>query len=192
MKRRAYRQVARAASTEATRTAILDAVDEIFLPRPGAELLLEEVAERAGTTVQTVLRHFGTKSGLLEQASRRGLAKVKAGRDLVPAGDLPAIAAYLRRHYEESSPRVLRMLAVEDRMPEVARIAERGRRMHRAWVERVLGPLLEGSAGPARRRRLALLVCVTDVLTWKVLRLEQRLSGRDYERCVLELLEACR
>jgi hypothetical protein len=29
-------------------------------------------------------------------------------------------------------------------------------------------------------------------LTWKVLRLEQGLSRRDYERCVLELLEALR
>ncbi len=93
MKSRAYRQQARALSTAETRTAILDAVDEIFLPRPGRMFSLEEVAERAGTTVQTVLRHFGTKSRLLEEACRRGLAKVRTGRDWVPVGDLGAIAA---------------------------------------------------------------------------------------------------
>ena len=91
MKSRAYRQQARAVSTEETRMAILDAVDALFLPRPGAELLLDAVAEHAGTTVQTLLRHFGTKAGLLEAAAWRGMDRVKTGRDQVPAGDLPAV-----------------------------------------------------------------------------------------------------
>jgi AcrR family transcriptional regulator len=192
MKRRAYRQQARAASTEENRTAILDAVDALFLPHPGAELLLDEVAEHAGTTVQTVLRHFGSKAGLLEAAARRGLEKAKTGRDQVPAGDLPAIAAYLGRHYEASGAMVLRMLSVEDKVPQVATIAQHGRDMHRAWVERVLAPLVGSVAGRERRRRVAVLVAVTDVLTWKVLRLEQGLSQRDYQHSVLELLEAVR
>jgi AcrR family transcriptional regulator len=192
MKSRAYRQQARALSTAETRTAILDAVDEIFLPRPGRMFSLEEVAERAGTTVQTVLRHFGSKAGLLEEACRRGLAKVRVRRDEVPVGDLGAIAAYLGRHYKETSAMVLRMLAVEEEVPEVARIAQQGRDMHRAWVERVFAPLLKQSAVGERHRRRATLIAVTDLLTWKVLTLEQGLSQRDYERSVLELLEAFR
>jgi AcrR family transcriptional regulator len=172
--------------------AILDAVDALFLPRPGAELLLDAVAEHAGTTVQTLLRHFGTKAGLLEAAAWRGMDRVKTGRDQVPAGDLPAVAAYLDRHYQESAAMVLRMLAVEDKMPQVGQIAQRGRDMHRAWVERVLAPLIEPLAGRERRRRVAVLVAMTDVLTWKVMRLEQGLSQRDYQRSVLELLEAIR
>jgi AcrR family transcriptional regulator len=170
--------------------AILDAVDALFLPSPGAELLLEAVAERAGTTVQTVLRHFGTKTHLLEAAARRGLEKVKADRAQVPAGDLAAAAAYLARHYEESGAMVLRMLAVEEKGPQIAQIAQDGRDMHRAWVERVLAPLIGALTGGARRRRVALLVAVTDVLTWKVLRIDQGLSQRDYQHSVTELLEA--
>jgi AcrR family transcriptional regulator len=192
MKKRAYRQQARAVSTEENRMAILDAVDGLFLPRPGAELLLDAVAEHAGTTVQTVLRHFGTKAGLLEAAARRGLERVKTGRDQVPSGDLPAVAAYLGRHYEESGAMVLRMLAVEDKVPQVAQIAQHGRDMHRAWVERVLAPLIGSLTVRGRRRRVAVLVAVTDVLTWKVLRLEQGLSQHGYQRSVLELLEAIR
>ncbi len=124
MKVPAYRQQARAASTEATRASILDAVDEVLLPRPGRVFSLEEVAGRAGTTVQTVLRHFGTKAGLLEAASRRGLAGIQAGRDEVPVGDLGAVAAYLGRHCAQTSGMVLPMLAVEDQVPEVARITQ--------------------------------------------------------------------
>src|SRR5215472_854069 len=126
MNRRPYRQRARAVSTRETRTAILDAVDAIFLPNPGRSFSLNEVADRAKTTVQTVLRHFGTKAQLLEEASRRGLAKVQVGRDEVPVGDVGAIAAYLRGHYEETSTMVLRMLAVEHQVPEVARLAQQG------------------------------------------------------------------
>lgn len=179
-------------STEATRAAILDAVDEFFLPNPGGTFSLDEVAARAGTTVQTVLRHFGTKAGLIECASQRGLAKTQAGRDEVPVGDLDAVARYLGGHYEEMAGMVLRMMAVEHQVPEVGRIAREGRDMHRVWVERVLGPLLDSVDGKERRRRLATLIAVTDVLTWKVLRIEQGLSRRDYERCVREWLEAMR
>jgi AcrR family transcriptional regulator len=192
MKARTYRQVARAVSTEETRTAILDAVDAIFLLHPGRTLSLEAVAERAGTTVQTVLRHFDSKAGLIEAAARRGFEEVKSGRDEVPVGDLEAVVAYLGRHYEEMGPMVLRMLTVEHEVPEVARIIQRGRELHRTWVARVLVPLLKRTEGPERRRRLALLIGVTDVLMWRILRIEQGLSQRDYQRSVLELLEAFR
>lgn len=192
MKVRAYRQVARAISTEETRTAILDAVDAIFLPHPGRALSLEAVAERAGTTVQTVLRHFDSKAGLIEAAARRGFEEVKSGRDEVPVGDLEAIVAYLVRHYEEMGPMVLRMLTVEHEVLEVARIIQRGRELHRTWVQRVLAPLLKHTEVPERRRRLAMLIGATDVLMWRILRIEQGLSQRDYQRSVLELLEAFR
>jgi hypothetical protein len=82
------------------------------------------------------------------------------------------------------------MLAVEHEAPEVAKIVQQGRDMHRAWVERVLGSELRRAKRPERRRRLAMLIAATDLLTWKLLRMEQRLSQRDYQRSVLELLEA--
>jgi AcrR family transcriptional regulator len=190
MKLRPYRQQARALATEETRTAILDAVDALFLPQPGRPLSLDQVAARAATTVQTVIRHFGSKAGLLEAAARRGLARVKADRDAVPAGDLPAIARYLARHYEEDCKTVLGMLAVEHEFPEIAKIVERGRALHRAWIGRVFAATLEACDPKEGARRLACLVAITDILTWKVMRLDQGLTQRDYERSVRDLMEA--
>jgi AcrR family transcriptional regulator len=184
-----YRQSARAASTRATRAAILDAVDELFLPAPGRRISLEDVAALSGTTVQTVLRHFGTKSGLIGAAAARGLARTQAGRDAVPAGDLRAVSRYLGQHYEEVGRVILRIVAAEDEDSDVGLIARDGREMHSAWVQRVLAPLIEAVPPSGRERRLATLVAVTDLLAWKVLRLEQGLSQRDYVRSVHELLE---
>jgi AcrR family transcriptional regulator len=190
MKVRPYRLQARAEAVAATRAAILDAVDEIFVPSPGRAFSLEEVARRAGTTVQTILRHFGTKAGLLEAASARGLARVREGRDEIPSGDIAAAAEYLGRHYEQDGPVVLRFLAVEGQAPEVAAIIQRGRQTHWAWAERVFAPFLDGMDPRQRRRRRAMLVAITDLLTWKVLRLEQGLTRREYVDTVRELLEA--
>lgn len=172
--------------------AILDACDAVFLPDPGRPFTLEEVAVGAGTTVQTVLRHFGSKSGLLAACAERGMAHTQLGRDQVPTGDLGAVAEYLGRHYEEVGDMVLAMLTFEDQGPDLASIAERGREMHRAWVERVLEPLIEQVATDDRPRRVAVLVAVTDLLTWKVLCKEQGLEQHEYQRSVHELLEALR
>lgn len=87
---------------------------------------------------------------------------------------------------------VLGMLAFEAQGPDLASIAELGREMHRAWVERVLEPLIERVPLPDRPRRVAVLVAITDLLTWKVLRKEQGLEQHEYERSVHELLEALR
>jgi hypothetical protein len=140
--------------------------------------------------VQTVLRHFSTKAGLLEAASLRGLAEVRSGRDAVPTGDIKAVALYLGGHYEADEPTVLSFLAVEAQVPEVAAITARGRQMHRAWVERVLSPFLAKVPAAERGRRLAAYVAITDLLTWKVLRLEQGLTREGYAKTVEELLEA--
>lgn len=172
--------------------AILDACDAVFLPDPGRAFTLEDVAGRAGTTVQTVLRHFGSKSGLLAAAAQRSRMSIMAGRDQVPRGDLGGVAQYLGRHYEEVGDMVLGMLAFEAQGPDLASIAELGREMHRAWVERVLEPLIERVPLPDRPRRVAVLVAITDLLTWKVLRKEQGLEQHEYERSVHELLEALR
>lgn len=189
MKERQYRQTARAEMTAATRTAILDATDALFLPRPNGVFSLQEVADRADTTVQTVLRHFGSKDGLLHAAMERSMSQVRDARDDVPAGDLPAVASYLAHHYDEVGDMVLRLLAADSQSPAVAKMNAAGRQMHRSWVERVLQPLIGDRQGRTRRERVALLVGITDLLLWKVLRREQGLSRQQYASAVLELLE---
>jgi AcrR family transcriptional regulator len=190
MKSRPYQQVARAASTERTRARILDAVDERFRATESLDFSLEQVADAVGTTVQTILRHFGSKSALIGAAAKRGAGRIQSERDNVAAGDLGAVARYLAAHYEAEGDRMLRLLALEHMSPDVAQITANGRALHRRWNERVLLPLFEPVTGGERRRMTASLVAVTDLLTWKVLRREQGLNAADYERCVRRMLES--
>src|SRR5436309_15597355 len=83
---RSYTMRARAESTTRTRERILDAVIALSEERLSVEIILADVAERAGVTVQTVLRHFGSRQGVFEQAQARRVAQVRAER-AVPVGD---------------------------------------------------------------------------------------------------------
>jgi len=53
----------------------------------------------------------------------------------------------------------------------------------------VFAPALASLQGPERARRLAQLIAVTDVLTWKLLRRDRHLSRRQTELALIELLQ---
>jgi AcrR family transcriptional regulator len=187
--RRRYRMQARAEAAAATAERILDAAVAVFWERPVEDIPLEEVARRAGVSVQTVIRRFGGKDGLLAAAAERETERVRRQRDQAPVGDLPGAVRNLVDHYEELGVPVLRLLAQEDRSPALRALADRGRAYHAGWCERVFAPALTGLGGARRARRLAQLVAVTDVLTWKLLRRDRRLSRRQTELALIELLE---
>lgn len=189
LERRPYRMVSRAASAAATGERILDAAVETFWERPGGQVSLEAVADRAGVSVQTVIRRFGSKEGLLAAALERESRRVRASRDPAAVTDTAGAVAQLVAHYEAMGERVLRMLAEETRVPALRKIVDAGRRIHRDWCESVFGPSLAGLTGPTRARRLAQLVAVSDVYTWKLLRRDAGLSRRETERALLELIE---
>jgi AcrR family transcriptional regulator len=185
---RQYRMTARAEAVAAMRERIVDAAVLLYTERDFADVELAAVAERAGTTVQTLLRHFGSKAGLLDGAIAHRSRRVVDERADVPVGDVGAIAAYLRRHYEDDGDGVLLLLAAERRSAVAADVAENGRRLHREWVARQFAGGLERLPTAARRRRLELLVAATDVYTWKILRRDGDLDADEYERAVRELL----
>jgi len=190
--KRSYRQSSRAEAVHRTRERILDATDELFLGDTGAAFTLEQVAARAGTTVMTVLRHFGSRDALLAAGAERFRGRLRADRDLVPTGDLAVIAGYLDEHYEETGRGHLRLYPLEESNPAIGALLEQGRVLHRRWVVRVLAPHLHGLSGEDLARRTALLVVATDLLTWRLLRLEQGLDRPGYRAAVLDLLCALR
>ncbi len=59
---------------------------------------------------------------------------------------------------------------------------------HRSSRERTFAPLIDGLKGSARKRRMAALVALTDVYTWKLLRLDLGLSRADTVRALVELI----
>lgn len=181
--------VVRAESMQATGERILDAVIELFWQRPSDQISLEEVAQRADVSVQTVIRRFGGKDGLMAAAGDREADRVRRQRDEARAGDLNGAIRVLLDHYEELGDHVLKLLAEEDRVPGLREIADRGRALHREWCARVFAPPLHGRRGIERDRCLAQLSAVCDVYTWKLLRRDAGLSRRQTELAIAELLQ---
>jgi len=186
--RRGYRMGARADAAAATGDRILDAAVEMFWEQPGEKMSLDEVARRAGVTVQTVIRRFGGREGIIAAAAKREVERTRVQRDEAPVGDVTAAVGVLVEHYERTGERVLRMLAEESRLPALSDIADAGRAVHRTWCARAFAPALASRSGVERQRRLAQIVAVCDVYTWKLLRLDAQLSRRQTELALVELL----
>jgi len=180
--------VARAEATATTAERIVDAAVEVFWELPTDQISLDEVARRAGVTVQTVIRRFGGRDGLLAAAVERESEKVRRQRDEAMPGDPAGAIRVLIEHYELIGDRVLKMLAEEERIPALRPIVDHGRTLHRAWCARVFGRSLARLRGLERERRLAQFVALCDVYTWKVLRRDARLSRRHTELALIELL----
>ena len=181
--------VARAEVAATTAERILDAAVEVFWELPTDQVSLDEVARRAGVTVQTVIRRFGGRDGLLAAAVERESEKIRLQRDEAVAGDPGGTIRVLVEHYEVMGDRVLKMLAEEERVPALRAIVDRGRALHRAWCARAFAPAVARLRGSERERRLAQFATVCDVYTWKLLRRDAGLSRRQTELAVLELLD---
>jgi AcrR family transcriptional regulator len=188
--KRPYRMDARAKAAEETGRRILEAVLELYTERYFDQVSLEDVAERASVTVQTVLRRFGSKDRLLDAATEVTRGRVAGQRDEAPVGDVPGAVENLVAHYEEWGDKVLRLLAQEDRVPAFRRATDAGRALHYEWVERTFVPLLAGHSGEARERVLAELIAICDVYVWKVLRRDLSLSRLQTELALTEMILA--
>jgi AcrR family transcriptional regulator len=177
--KRTYRQAARAQAAEATAERILEAFVRRLRETWFDEIRLEDVANDAGVTVQTVIRRFGGKDGLLDATSMHVSAEVQRRRAVAP-GDVASAVTTLLEDYEAAGDLFMRMLAQEDRYLPVKRLTDHGRAYHRAWVRGVFSPWLEVLPPLEAEARLDALVVVTDVYVWKLLR-------RDMGRTVAEL-----
>lgn len=186
---RPYKQVARARAQQRTRDALIDAASEELSKGGLAKASLQTVAAKAGVTKQTVLRHFGSKEGLIEAAMRRASDIVRRERAGAPIGDIPGAVRNLMEHYERYGDRMMRVLAEEHRIPLMQRITDRGREVHREWVARTFEPQLANLSDEVRLRRMAQLVAVCDLYVWKLLRRDMELDVPETEVAVIELIE---
>ena len=185
---RAYRMRARAQAAQATAERVLDSAVELFTENPFEAVSLEEIADRAGVAKRTVQRRFGSKEALFVTAMEHAADEMVRHRDAAPIDDIAAAVANLVDHYERWGTNRLRLLSQEDRIPVVAENVEGGRRYHRSWVERTFAPLFDGLTPAAKERRLVVLIALTDVYTWKLLRRDLRLSRSDIEQTLVETI----
>jgi AcrR family transcriptional regulator len=186
---RGYTMTTRAKAVEATRERILRASFDLHRERLVTDFALGDIADRAGVSVQTVLRQFGSRDRLVD-------ATFDYARELVveerkaPAGDVPAAIRAIVDHYEYTGDGVLVLLAQESTQDFVRRITDMGRVTHRDWVEEVFGPLLADRSPDDRDALVDLLVVATDVYTWKLLRRDRGLSRAHTESRMTHLASA--
>jgi AcrR family transcriptional regulator len=175
-----YSMELRAAAAEATHERILVAAQEAFLERWYDEVTLAEVARRAGVSGQTVINHFGGKEQLLTAAQDRFEQGVVERRYSAAPGDVEQIVDALLDDYEVSGDSVIRLLALEEKVPALGSKLARGRRGHREWVEAMFGaPELVPE-----------LIVATDVYTWKLLRRDQGLSREQTAAAIRHMVQA--
>jgi hypothetical protein len=108
----------------------------------------------------------------------------------VEPGDIDGTISTLMEDYERTGDFIMRMLAVEERVPVVKPLVQRGRSQHREWVTRTFPSALKGLRGRARSRRVAQLVMATDVYCWKLLRRDQGLDREQTSTAMRELVLA--
>lgn len=164
---RPYTMRARGEATAATRRRILAAALTLSEEKMSVEIVLADVAERAQVSVQTVLRHFGSREGLFDAVSDYAREQIAEERHC-PVGDVVGAIDTIVTHYERRGDMVLRMLAQEHLDPRIRELVEHGRGLHRRWVQDVFAPQLASHADPPALTDL--LVVATDVYVWKLLR----------------------
>ena len=184
---RTYDMTRRARAAAETTERIVTTSEALLASVPVADITLADIAEGAGVTPQTVLRHMGSRDGCFVAVLERVGARIDAQRGRTEPGDVAAAIASLVAHYEAEGRLVLNLLSQEaGRDPVPRQAAEAGRAYHRAWVRRCFGPLV---AEPDPELVDA-LVAATDLYVWKLLRLDLGRSAAATEAVMVRLVRA--
>ena len=187
--KRTYDMTARAAKAEGTKARIRSCAVGLFCNRPTEEFTLDEVARQAETTVQTVLRIFGSKDELIYQALEDMAAGGVFLRPTAP-GDINAAVRSFFDIYETVGDLVIDRLGEERRRPALRTTLDQGRENHRDGVKTVFAPQLERVHGAERAQRLTMLIVMTDVYVWKLLRRDMKMKRSAAEATVARMIRS--
>jgi len=184
---RPYRQRARAEAAEATYNRILDAFIARLSDQWFDEITLDSLAADAQVSVQTIVRRFGGKDGLIA-AARDMLDGEISRKRAAPPGDIDKALEQLALDYETSGDLVMRLLAQEERYPAVRAITDFGRAHHRAWVAAVFAHQLEKWSGAEKTHRLDALVAAADLYLWKLVRRDMKRPLAAYKKLLARMV----
>lgn len=186
---RGYRMAARADAAARTADDVLAATAALWRERPLDEITLAMIAGRAGVSVRTVIRRFGSREGVVAACIEADATGIVRERGQAAAGDVEGALEILLAHYERDGDAVLRTLALEETVPEAQAVARAGREGHRAWCAHVFAPHLPSPADGAYGIRLDAFVAATDIYVWKLLRRDLRRSAAEAGQVIRALVD---
>ncbi|HXM86986.1 MAG TPA: TetR/AcrR family transcriptional regulator [Solirubrobacteraceae bacterium] len=187
--RRPYKKVAREHAQQRTREALLDAADAELYEDRWQQTTLQALSAKAGVTKQTLLRHFGSKDGLLLHALMRGAAQVLEQRWSAQPGDVGIAVENLLEHYEEWGERSLRIGAWQRGGTRLAKLSQAARQVHYDWVDYAFAPQLQALDAPLRARRRGALIALCDVQTWWILSHDLGFERADVQATLTDAIE---
>lgn len=187
--RRPYRQIARAEAADDTARRIAVAFAECIHERWIEDVTLEDVAARAGVTVRTIIRRFGSKEGLLASHSEYLAAQIRADMNITP-GDIEGALDRGLTFYERMGDGIIRNLAQEQRHPVLKPMLNLGRAEHRDVLAAFYAPWLDPLPAKERLRVLDQLVIATDIYAWQILRRDTGRSLSETRAVMLALIRA--
>jgi AcrR family transcriptional regulator len=176
---RKYEMSNRAQSAEKTSVDILRVLGELWIKHSINEITLEMVAEKAGISVRTILRKYGSKEGLFEAAIKTDAAGIEAIKDKAETGNIAQAVELLMVEYERTGMAGIRTLAIEHDVPFAAKVLKKARTMHMEWCKRVFSPYLPEPADKLYSVRLGTFYAATDIYKWKLLRKDLGYSRSD-------------
>lgn len=183
---RKYNKENRLKQAEQTRKQILIATENLLRTMPLTEVSLNVIAREANTTVQTILRHFGSREGCLNALVDVVFRRVSQQRKLPPTGSVEECVEILLTHYEGEGRLVLNLLAQEQSGNGfIGEVLKTGRSFHREWVRKCFSNHLPD--GPAEEL-VDELVVLTDVYVWKLLRLDLKKSRRQTKQTLVNMI----
>jgi AcrR family transcriptional regulator len=186
---RRYQMTARAESAARTAQRILEATAALFEIRDIEDLSLQSVADAAGVTLQTVIRRFGSKEGLLNATADMRRPQIRRSRQVAVPGDAGEAVRTLVTSYEAMGEMNWRLLRQAHRLSALESILRGARALHRDWIEESFAPRLP-PRGRARERLVLLLFAATDFYQWKLLRVDLGLPRAEVERLMTDNVTA--
>jgi AcrR family transcriptional regulator len=181
--------VARKDAQQRTRDALIDAASNAFFSDSWPQSSLESLSAKAGVTKQTLLRHFGSKEGLLMQALMRGAAQIREQRWGARPGDVSSAVENLLDHYDAWGERSMRVSSWQRGPAMLAVLSQGARQVHYEWVDHAFAPWLEQLDGEQRTNRRAALIALCDVQTWWILSHDLKLARSQVHRTLTDLIE---
>ena len=179
-KKKPYSMELRAAAAEATRERILSAAAGAFLEGWYDDVTIAAIAKRAAVSGQTVINHFGSKEELATAAYEHVGQEITLRRYTPEPGDIEGAVEALVKDYEITGDAVVRMLALEEKVPTLGPLLKNGRDGHREWVETMF-------QAPGLTHEL---IVATDVYSWKLLRRDQGLSREKTTAAIRHMVQA--